>query len=114
MPKMNPEVKAKWLEALRSGKYKQGDSALHKGEQFCCLGVLCDIAVQSGIVKTDINHDDEVVYDGRADYLPLSVQEWAGLPNENGDYDRYASSLADQNDEGATFTEIADIIEKHF
>lgn len=41
---MNRELKTKWLEALRSGKYKQGRSALRTiQDEFCCLGVLCDI-----------------------------------------------------------------------
>jgi hypothetical protein len=41
--KMNPEVKARWVAALRSGEYLQGTSTLRIGDQFCCLGVLCDI-----------------------------------------------------------------------
>jgi hypothetical protein len=55
--KIDPEVKQKWLEALRSGKYKQGRYGLRhtvdntdlngeKYDAFCCLGVLCDV-VQS-------------------------------------------------------------------
>lgn len=41
---MNPEWKKKWVEALRSGKYKQGKEALCFGDKYCCLGVLCEIA----------------------------------------------------------------------
>jgi hypothetical protein len=48
--KMDPEKKAKWVAALRSGEYKQGqfqlctspDSELHPGGDgpvYCCLGV---------------------------------------------------------------------------
>jgi hypothetical protein len=41
---MTPEFKAQWLEALRSGKYKQGDSNLRGfDDAFCCLGVACDL-----------------------------------------------------------------------
>lgn len=41
---MDQEVKARWVEALRSGKYKQGQGSLHNDEdEFCCLGVLCEI-----------------------------------------------------------------------
>jgi hypothetical protein len=43
MPKLNPEFKAKWLEALRSGKYKQTTGVLRSAEGFCCLGVACDL-----------------------------------------------------------------------
>jgi len=38
---MDKKLKAKWLNALRSGKYKQGDAQLCDLEgRFCCLGVL--------------------------------------------------------------------------
>lgn len=44
---MNPEVKALWLNALRSGEYQQGTGKLKQtygGDQrYCCLGVLCDL-----------------------------------------------------------------------
>lgn len=44
---MNKEIKEKWLAALRSGQYVQGQNHLHSLEdgqhKFCCLGVLCDI-----------------------------------------------------------------------
>lgn len=45
--KMEPVIKAKWLEALRSGKYRQGPGCLRRKvgevERFCCLGVLYDV-----------------------------------------------------------------------
>ena len=42
---MTPELKSKWLAALRSGKYQQGHETLHPTfDRFCCLGVLCDVA----------------------------------------------------------------------
>ncbi len=43
---MNQEQKNNLKEliaALRSGKYKQGRAALHEGDEFCCLGVACDL-----------------------------------------------------------------------
>ena len=42
--KMNEKTKGVWLEALRSGEYKQGKGALCKNGKFCCLGVLYDVA----------------------------------------------------------------------
>lgn len=39
--------RAKWLDALRSGSYRQGKSSLHSTlgtvRSFCCLGVACDV-----------------------------------------------------------------------
>ena len=35
----------KWVEALRSGRYKQGKGALcYNKDKYCCLGVLCEVA----------------------------------------------------------------------
>lgn len=45
MNTLDPELKTKWVEALRSGKYKQGKYWLRSSkDEFCCLGVLCDVA----------------------------------------------------------------------
>lgn len=42
--RLDPALKAKWLEALRSGKYQQGRGGLRdENNCFCCLGVLMDI-----------------------------------------------------------------------
>lgn len=49
--KLDPELKAKWLAALRSGEYKQGRYCLSTDNGFCCLGVLCDI------VKDDVGYE---------------------------------------------------------
>lgn len=40
--KMTPELAKKWADALRSGKYKQGQGYLHDEDEdtYCCLGVL--------------------------------------------------------------------------
>jgi hypothetical protein len=44
--KMNPELQARWVAALRSGSYKQGRGSLWRSDSntYCCLGVLCDIS----------------------------------------------------------------------
>lgn len=40
--KLDPEIKALWLETLRSEKYQQGMRYLHYAAGYCCLGVLCN------------------------------------------------------------------------
>lgn len=41
---MKAERRQAWVDALRSGKYKQTQGKLHNSDDsFCCLGVLCDI-----------------------------------------------------------------------
>jgi len=45
--KLKKDVKEKWLKALRSGNYKQGEINLNNNNNtFCCLGVLCDIYIK--------------------------------------------------------------------
>ena len=57
---MNQKIKERWVKALRSGKYKQGKGWLRKSSgpkkksEFCCLGVLCDLAVKSKIIPKPI------------------------------------------------------------
>lgn len=97
---LDPDIKEKWIQALESGEYEQGNGRLYDAEanRYCCLGVLakvCDMKISSefdGIVDSD---GDE------RDYIPLfklfGEDSNAGLP----------SILIEMNDEGSTFQEIA-------
>ena len=110
---MNEQVKEKWLNALRSGDYKQTKSCLHKGDGFCCLGVLCDLYgkehnVEWKLVDAGIYYE----FQDKKAILPLSVIEWAGVEDDNPEI--CETPLSRLNDTGYTFNEIADIIEKHF
>jgi hypothetical protein len=119
---MNAEVKAMWLEALRSGVYKQGRGQLRTiGEQdsFCCLGVLCDLHSETAETPDSEWQGDE--YCGEAYTLPPHVQDWAGLTEKNPKVQGH--SLATWNDgqqapeqgEEVTpldFPSIADLIER--
>lgn len=113
---MNPEIKAKWVAALRSGEYKQGMYVLRRGDAFCCLGVLCDLRAKSGMGKWRTERG-RLVYDDGSETsistLNAVVLSWAELEQEEpcvrlADKD----TLACRNDAGATFAEIADIIER--
>jgi hypothetical protein len=127
MTLMNPEVKTKWLAALRDPEAKQTKGCLRDNNGFCCLGVLTDIYLKE--------HDKVWLYDytntgfhfeGETDVLPKEVQKWAGLKNILGtpltipeglntevyvDPETGTVGLAELNDTGSTFAEIADIIE---
>ncbi len=74
---MDAELKAKWIAALESGKYKKGTSCLRStGDTFCCLGVLCDIIDPSGWTAPGTNDTlaDRYSYfykdDWNRNYLP--------------------------------------------
>lgn len=136
---MNPEIKKIWLDALRSGEYKQGDGVLAKTVEwdekprYCCLGVLCDIAAKQGVPIEITPPKDEVFneweFDNETESLPESVREWAGIEDSLGGFPnasensmdtwythggRHFINLADMNDKGVTFEELADVIEKEF
>jgi hypothetical protein len=118
-PKMNPEVKAKWLAALRSRKYKQGKDTLHAGDRFCCLGVLCDIS-DLGIWDLP-GTSEELLSDGR-DYkvtgnpggaTKFSVYKWAGLNMHDSLHRKAICHLSRMNDTGKKFYQIARWIERN-
>lgn len=122
---MNPEIKAKWLERLRSGEIEQGTGFLAYHGTRCCLGVLCDLAVEAGIATVESEDKvgrylTETDHYGCTRELPDEVSHWAGLLRNNPlintrvlgdeDYAEEVSSLAEANDGGYTFNQIADII----
>lgn len=117
---MRKEVKDKWLAALRSGEYKQGKNQLIDGDNYCCLGVLCDIHSKT-VKKKGVRFKDNMYFDGiyyNTIELTERVQKWAGINSELGTF-KYKngkqSSLASLNDDkGKSFKEIANIIEKYF
>lgn len=118
---MNSEIKKLWCEKLRSGEYEQGKGSLRPdgnaelgGYSFCCLGVLCDLALAVPKLKGAWEKDYFLV-DGlapvqMAGLLPIAIAEWAGL--YRGTEERNPQcTLARLNDDGATFSRIADYIE---
>lgn len=114
---MNENAK-KWVEALRSGEYKQARGALTRKRNgdvsHCCLGVACDLyAKENELDIEEAKRTSEGVvisYGGTTGYLPERVREWLGLRDFCGAFDAI-NSLASRNDSGATFNEIANIIE---
>jgi hypothetical protein len=85
--KMNPEVKAKWLMALRSGEFTQGKGALRvmkdsirspSGESHCCLGVLCELYKRDHPDDPKADWQGKGFY-GRTAYPAPIVLEWAGF-----------------------------------
>lgn len=105
---MDATLKAKWVAALRSGKYKQGKGYLQRTPgKFCCLGVLCNVIDPAGWKG--------LKYDGRAATLPDSVQEMCGI-NEVCSFtmsNDVPTDGATMNDNwGWTFDQIATAIEE--
>lgn len=116
---MKPEIKEKWVAELRGGKRLQGKGCLRQETlnhecEYCCLGVLAEIAVDEGVARWDDN--TLVGPDGRASagYLIPAVMDWASVdsrdPVVKNEVNR-GMPLSSLNDSGKTFSEIADLIE---
>lgn len=114
------ENRAKWVKALRSGKYKQGEGVLFdkKTKAYCCLGVLCNVA---GIKPVTSKTAKGVsLFDGAENTAPQTAMDFVGLSTEGGAFDdleqKYYKDITNAlwklNDEHRfTFKQIADVIE---
>lgn len=140
--KMKGAVLDELVKRLRWGGYRQGQTALRRlGEDgapdmFCCLGVLCEMAVEDGVVMREAPETREVgvsylyVSEGTVDssYLPDVVVDWAGIVSDIeketdlGEYhyeqrgqwgESHGQALAVMNDEGMPFPDIADWLEEN-
>lgn len=113
--KLNPEAKAMWVAALRSGKYKQGKGQLKDSTGgLCCLGVAQDVFGAPGSIR--MYADAGVCTTDVFSRLGIPVTNLMGelgacmdVPSVtiNGRY----HSLYVHNDTGASFEQIADAIE---
>lgn len=90
---MDEKIKARWVKALRSGDYTQGNGALLDDGKHCCLGVLCEVQRPKGS-------------DWRDDAVP-HFELTAGLDED----DIYILVNANGS-KGWSFTDIADYIEE--
>jgi len=112
---MKEQIADRWVEELRSGKYKQGKGKLRTSHNYyCCLGVLCELSPIEA--KLYPNHDT-YIYDNQCAGLPRSVSEWSGVKDSLGHIDGYRHTLSVLNDAGGdgldplSFDEIADVIQ---
>lgn len=132
---MNQEIKAKWIAALRSGEYKQTRFVLNDKTGMCCLGVLCDLHNKEEELEWTFNPVDvikgapelkgkSIGFSGNSCVVPNAVVcEWAGLAENNpyllsiakhvmsnGEEITCSATLAELNDAGLTFDQMADVI----
>lgn len=98
---MDTQKKAGWLKALRFGGYKQTKGKLKSRQgAFCCLGLLCEIQNREWRWRGE----GYGMYQGSLSISPDEVVD-------SGVTMREARILADMNDGGSNFYEIADYIE---
>jgi hypothetical protein len=130
------DIARRWVKALRSGDYKKSTGFLRKAgktqDGFCCLGVLCDLAVKAKVLDkpTAVEPGGEYSYAGETGTLPKAVQNWAGLVSRvgagalvkndirydltelnDGTHSLYGSRFSVGRNQ--SFNQIANLIEKH-
>jgi hypothetical protein len=117
---MDAKLKAKWVKALRSGRYKQTPGQLHDSGGYCCLGVLATILGAKWRKSKDDDEFVEPYIDGKS----IGVKDNASCylsPTKIGISKVRQNHLGNMNDglgkyydKGPrTFKEIADYIEKN-
>lgn len=116
---MNQHVKKMWVDALRSGEYKQNcNGVLHDEgtDTFCCLGVLCDVYRK----ETKSNMPVKKLNSQFGEVPNHVVARWAGFDATGLDpmvtieihNTKKHRHITDVNDNmGFTFNQIADIID---
>jgi len=109
---MNAKLKAKWVKALRSGKYKQTRGQLMSRDQknkptYCCLGVLERVSgVSVKELERKIQNWEESENDDAVGLACIPGKSHLGLSYN------MREKLAKMNDlEDLSFAEIADHIE---
>lgn len=107
---MNVDKQA-WLDALRSGDYKQNYCYLKSEDGYCCLGVACDLKGGSWVIDTEKEDAYDFVYDGKVYKSSMNnsfLGDFLGLDSKG------MSTLVNMNDsEECNFNEIADWIEEN-
>jgi hypothetical protein len=136
---MNKEFADRWVADLRDPNNKQCKSQLSDGVGFCCLGRAVVVGGFKLVLNRVLDENDENLVEGtrfvidesqdedgsrgKANSLDERVREVLGLDYQDGATrdrsmihisGRTFGSLAHANDQGVSFAEIADWVEKNW
>jgi len=109
---VNQKNVRKLVDALRGGKYHQiqGMLCVVRGNQtfHCCLGVACRLAIKDGVqINVEKDCGNHVTFNRAMSMPPPPVERWLGEDVNIG-------KLANMNDGGKSFKEIADDLENEY
>jgi hypothetical protein len=110
---MKTELREAWEDSMLSGLFPQGTDALNDHGYYCCLGVLCETAIELGMPVERYEHEGDC--EGFCSY---------GVKGENRDMSMLtdgllelfdmskddANRLAKANDGGTKFKEIVNMV----
>ena len=123
---MKKEIMEKWVNALRSEEYKQGQGNLCDSKnRFCCLGVLTELFIQeknkntkNGKLKYGWEEKNGfLTFEGEELVLTNKVMKWSGMKTNSGIIKNNSlkdESLAIMNDKYFSFKDLANIIEEKY
>lgn len=97
----------KWINALRSGKYKQGRYALQDSNNgYCCLGVACKILIPT---KYQFRNDDDCLLGTKPNQQnsPLWLRD---IDSSFKDYTNRSLMILNDHEE-FNFNEISDLLQ---
>jgi hypothetical protein len=119
--RLKPDFKAAWVAALRSGEYPQTRGRLRDRQGYCCIGVACDVALKMGMLNKlsrwhEIDNEIQEFNNGFISGVGMPPPDVSDAFFVNDGYNFVSSrgTLDAMNDRGASFEEIADIIEREF
>lgn len=99
-----------WVDALRSGVYKQGKGALRPtSKTFCSIGVLCDLIDESRWTK----HSGQYVWYNSKDNISFSTMMLPPSISVADNIKAIIKQATIQNDTGVSFDKIATFIEEN-
>lgn len=112
---VNKKLMRKWIDMLRSRRYKQGQGCLRqKGptsrsvDRYCCLGVACDMIDPKKWEFSETISRNQYYYDEDNELASMEVRSKLGI-TENEQVE-----LSTMNDGGKKFYEIADYLERTY
>ncbi|BDA70210.1 hypothetical protein CAL7716_043760 [Calothrix sp. PCC 7716] len=109
MNEQQKELVKKWVDALRSGKYKQDTCQLKTDNGYCCMGVAVEVHPEwkFSTVKRRYINDEEKLIGVENEYPSTEMLQDFGVPI------KLARRLIQMNDiDDLPFKLIADYVEK--
>lgn len=104
--KMPKKQIRKWIDALRSGEYRQERRWLQTSGGYCCIGVACKIFISDSKQRLRGTH----LHGNMAEEQP-NCPRWLRSANYEF-YSRTGETLTTLNDQkGFSFAEIADLLQ---
>jgi hypothetical protein len=111
-----------WLRIVSHSNQDQSEAQEHFGPiGYCCLGVACDLMNPSNWIIEPYNHYamfglgdlNPESDDNNSSFLPPEAMAYYGFRNEAGEYtdvNGVTQTLSQDNDNGKSFFDIADLI----